>query len=1192
MGDGDRIRGGGGLASLVVLIACGGDVVPVETSPPCEDCPEPAVVCLEASVPAVDFGAIVLDADPPEAEVALTNLCDQATLIEGLALTGSSSDRRFEIVGLTRPRVLVNPGETLSFGIRARPRDFGTVEDTLQIRSLATVPVVQRVPVTGVVVCERLGEPDSDEDGVPDGCDVCAHGDDRADADADTVPDACDACPGSNDTLDLDLDLVPNGCDACPGADDGLDLDNDGVPDGCDVCSSGDDAADADLDTVPDACDICPGFDDLLDDDGDGLPDAGCDSCPGFDNRIDHDRDGVPTGCDACLGHDDLQDSDGDTVADGCDACPGFDDLVDVDVDDVPDSCDACLGFDDSQDADADDIPDGCDACPLGDDRLDHDLDGIADACDVCPAGDDGLDTDGDTIADACDACPGSDDRVDADLDGVPDACDRCPGRDDLEDSDDDTVADGCDACPGLDDRLDADADTVPDGCDACPAGDDRVDGDGDGIADACDACPGFDDLADRDGDSIADGCDACPDLHDSIDDDGDGVPGGLDGSSQPLPGSCDRCEGFDDALDGDGDTVPDGCDACLGADDRLDGDLDTVPDACEACQGFDDRIDTDGDSVPDGCDRCEGFDDRIDDDGDGVPGGLDDSGGPLSQGCDRCKGFDDTVDVDLDGRPDREPDCDPCVGPTMYETLPPAPLPAKVDVLVVVDDSPSMGEEQLVLSDSMSAFVARLNGYGVDWQAAVISTSSATFRGSVVTDGPDAAAKLASQVSIGVGGATLEEGIARAYEATQLGGDAGPGSNTGFLRNEATLSIVFVSDEPDQSLVAPTQALGWWISLVDDDPSRVVVNAILPLRSPDENYQDLVGLAEGGLIDIDTSSWGARLADLAIQKGPLEFGLAGIPVPGSLSVAAGGAPFVGWGFDRSTSSVFVDRAYRPAPVATLSVTYVEDCEGVFGGCADGLDNDGDGLTDYPEEPGCSTPYDPSEVDALEAPVCLDGIDSDGDGLADHPLDPTCASAAWVSESCLEIDRDRFGYRLCEDADASTACPDLSAGSPILVDDEEAVHVPLGFGFDFYGTEYTSVYVGANGMLNFDEAFSIPHNQCLPVSGVDRSIFVWWDDLSSGSVWTRTSGRAPHRRFEVQWKAPHALAGGALDVRAVLEEGSGDIAICYVDSLVGPGFDAGASATSGIQGSRSSYLEASCLRPRLTEGRVYRFVHP
>ena len=54
---------------------------------------------------------------------------------------------------------------------------------------------------------------DSDGDGTPDDCDICAGFDDNIDSDGDQVPDGCDLCPGGHDLFDSDGDGMPNGCD-------------------------------------------------------------------------------------------------------------------------------------------------------------------------------------------------------------------------------------------------------------------------------------------------------------------------------------------------------------------------------------------------------------------------------------------------------------------------------------------------------------------------------------------------------------------------------------------------------------------------------------------------------------------------------------------------------------------------------------------------------------------------------------------------------------------------------------------------------------------------------------------------------------------------------------------------------------------------------------------------------------------
>lgn len=55
--------------------------------------------------------------------------------------------------------------------------------------------------------------------------------------------------------------------------------------------------------------------------------------------------------------------------------------------------------------------------------------------------------------------------------------------------------------------------------------------------------------------------------------------------------------------------------------------------------------------------------------------------------------------------------------------------------------------------------------------------------------------------------------------------------------------------------------------------------------------------------------------------------------------------------------------------------------------CADGVDNDGDGHTDFGADPGCAS------ASGIEAPPCNDGIDNDNDGAIDL-ADSRCATAS------------------------------------------------------------------------------------------------------------------------------------------------------------------------------------------------------
>jgi uncharacterized membrane protein len=69
----------------------------------------------------------------------------------------------------------------------------------------------------------------------------------------------------------------------------------------------------------------------------------------------------------------------------------------------------------------------------------------------------------------------------------------------------------------------------------------------------------------------------------------------------------------------------------------------------------------------------------------------------------------------------------------------------------------------------------------------------------------------------------------------------------------------------------------------------------------------------------------------------------------------------------------------------------------LYPACDDGLDNDGDGLADFPNDPGCRT-----STSSNEAPRCDDDLDNDGDGMTDWdggplegPPDPDCTATPW-----------------------------------------------------------------------------------------------------------------------------------------------------------------------------------------------------
>ncbi len=101
--------------------------------------------------------------------------------------------------------------------------------------------------------------------------------------------------------------------------------------------------------------------------------------------------------------------------------------------------------------------------------------------------------------------------------------------------------------------------------------------------------------------------------------------------------------------------------------------------------------------------------------------------------------------------------------------------------------------------------------------------------------------------------------------------------------------------------------------------------------------------------------------------------------------------------------------------VGVLAITLVLAKPVITGtkACNDRKDNDGDGLVDYPSDPGCSSKNDDSELNPyLE---CDDGKDNDGDGLVDYK-DPGCSSPT-------DNDETNCGDGVCEGGETQQNCP-------------------------------------------------------------------------------------------------------------------------------------------------------------------------
>ncbi len=115
--------------------------------------------------------------------------------------------------------------------------------------------------------------------------------------------------------------------------------------------------------------------------------------------------------------------------------------------------------------------------------------------------------------------------------------------------------------------------------------------------------------------------------------------------------------------------------------------------------------------------------------------------------------------------------------------------------------------------------------------------------------------------------------------------------------------------------------------------------------------------------------------------------------------------------------------------------------------CSDGLDNDGDGLVDFPEDPGCVSDTDETE-ESDPSPQCRDGRDNDNDGFTDYPSDPGCTAPNQDDEvddcpsgpNCPEC-----GNGKDDDMNGSTDYPD-DPGCTAAADNTELINNPVACG--------------------------------------------------------------------------------------------------------------------------------------------------
>lgn len=153
------------------------------------------------------------------------------------------------------------------------------------------------------------------------------------------------------------------------------------------------------------------------------------------------------------------------------------------------------------------------------------------------------------------------------------------------------------------------------------------------------------------------------------------------------------------------------------------------------------------------------------------------------------------------------------------------------VDVLWVVDNSCSMSDDLLTVSQNFESFIQVFIDLELDYQMGIITTDmdSSEYSGQLVgpyitPETPDPVATFVEQIDLGSAGSASEVG----FEAIQaaLTNPLLTTTNAGFLREDAALAAIVVSDEDNSSFQSARDFVNWYEGL-KSDPGLTTFSAI-----------------------------------------------------------------------------------------------------------------------------------------------------------------------------------------------------------------------------------------------------------------------------------------------------------------------------------------------------------------------------
>lgn len=241
-----------------------------------------------------------------------------------------------------------------------------------------------------------------------------------------------------------------------------------------------------------------------------------------------------------------------------------------------------------------------------------------------------------------------------------------------------------------------------------------------------------------------------------------------------------------------------------------------------------------------------------------------------------------------------------------------------KLDILIVIDNSGSMAEEQNNLSNKLEALLSQI--HDLSWQIGVITTEWPCFLSTSLPFTPETAgltSKFRTSIRQGTSGSGYEVGmwmsqvnllkeefLQRDYNSPYYGRRCTPSS---WLRSDAKLAVLFVSDEDEdassrttpEEYVEALKTLGYQPKKtartygIISRPGFPCATADFPAYKLNQLVQ-MTGGITGDICAMDYTqtleSISANFRDMILEKYPLR----GIPVLSTLKITINGAPYIG----------------------------------------------------------------------------------------------------------------------------------------------------------------------------------------------------------------------------------------------------------------------------------------------------------